>query len=285
MKKRIEVTREKVYTAAQNEEWNKVIDYLRWSKEKVKQDALLKNAFDNTISGFFASSWEEIDNRRLVEALRIIHEFRDRYLSITDSQNEELIKFLVKHFQDRDLKLANYYAQSLPDLSLSQKVIELYKESERKEILHRKSNKIKIDENVTTSDSQHTRSLFKSKQEKDFFYALRNIFQMHTVYPNVAVSSVIEFNSIKDSLTQEERSYFFTSVIDTVVIDHSNNYEPIYFFELDSHYHFEDEQKKKDAIKDKILRKAGCKLYRILKQGDEVTISDFEAAIKDVLDR
>lgn len=250
MRKPIEVTREKVWEAAQNEEWNKVIDYLRWSKSKVAKDPQLKNAFDNTISGLFASDWGKIDLRSLVEALRIIYEFRDRYLTITDSQNEELIKFLVNHFQETDLNLANHYAQSIPDLDCSRKVIELYKESERKEIIHRKSDKIKIDENVRSSDSQHIRSLFKSKQEKDFFHALRNIFQMHTVYPNVAVSSVIEFNSIKDHLTEEEKSYFFTSVIDTVVIDHSNDYKPIYFFELDSHYHFESEQKKKDVMKD-----------------------------------
>jgi len=285
MRKSFEVTREKVWEAAQNGEWNKVINYLRWSKNEVEKDPQLKNAFNNTISGLFASDWGKIDSRSLVEALRIIYEFRNRYLTITDSQYEELIRFLVNHFQESDLKLANHYAKSLPDLDCSRKVIELYKESERKEILHRKSDKIKIDENVRTSDSQHTRSLFKSKQEKDFFHALRNIFQMHTVYPNVAVSSVIEFNSIKDYLTQEEKSYFFTSVIDTVVIDHSNDYQPIYFFELDSHYHFETEQKKKDVMKDKILRKAGCKLYRIFKHEGNVSINDFEIAIKDVLNK
>jgi len=285
MKKRIEVTRDKVYTAAQNEEWNKVIDFLRWSKEDVKKDALLKNAFDNTINGFFASNWEDIDTRRLVEALRIIHEFKDKYLTITESQFKELVKFLVVHFQEIDLKLAYHYAQSLPQLNCSKKVVEEYKESERQEILHRKSDKVKVDENVRTASSKHTRSLFKSKQEKDFFNALRNIFQMYTVYPNVAVSTVIEFDSIKSKLSSQEKSYFFKSVIDTVVIDHSNNYEPIYFFELDSHYHFNDEQKRKDNMKDKILRKAGCKLYRIMKQEDEVGIEDFETAIKDVLDK
>lgn len=283
MRKPIKVTKEKVWEAAQNEEWYKVIDYLRWSKSEVAKDPQLKNAFDNTISGLFASDWGKIESKSLVEALRIIHEFRNRYLTITDSQNKELIKFLVNHFQETDLNLANHYAQSLPDLDCSRKVIELYKESERKEILHRKSDKIKIDKNVNTADSKHTRSLFKSKQEKDFFYALRNIFQMHTVYPNVAVSSVVEFNSMEDSLTKEEKSYFFKSVIDIVVIDHSNDYQPIYFFELDSHYHFEAEQKKKDIMKDKILRKAGCKLYRIFKHEDNVSISDFEIAIKDVL--
>jgi len=285
MRKSFEVTREKVWEAAQNGEWNKVINYLRWSKSEVEKDPQLKNAFNNTISGLFASDWGKIDSSSLVEALRIIYEFRNRYLTITDSQYEELIRFLVNHFQESDLKLANHYAKSLPNLDCSRKVIELYKESERKEILHRKSDKIKIDENVRTSDSQHTRSLFKSKQEKDFFHALRNIFQMHTVYPNVAVSSVIDFNSIKDYLTQEEKSYFFTSVIDTVVIDHSNDYQPIYFFELDSHYHFETEQKKKDVMKNKILRKAGCKLYRIFKHEGNVSISEFEIAIKDVLNK
>ncbi len=285
MRKRIKVTKEKVFEAAQNEEWNKVLDYLRRSQKEVKEDLLLKNAFDNTISGFFASDWGKIDSESLVEALRIIHEYKDRYLKISDSQNEKLINYLVKHFQERDLSLANHYAQSLPNLDCSQEVIELYKESERKEIFHRNSHKIKIDENVRTSDTQHTISLFKSSQEKDFFHALRNIFTMHTVYPNVAVSSVIDFISIKASLTNRERSYFFTSIIDTVVIDHSNNYEPIYFFELDSQYHFEEEQKKKDLMKDKILAKAGCKLYRIIKQEENVSISDFEGAIKDVLNK
>lgn len=282
MIRKIDITRDKIYEAAQNSEWDKLIDYLRWSREEIQRDPLLKNAFDNTISGFFNSDWSIIKKEKLIDGLRIIDNFKDRYLSISDSQHKKTIEFLIDHYKDRDLSLAYHYAMVMPELACSKPIINAYKESERKEISHQKSNKIKIDENLTFADVNHTRSLFKSKQEEEFFLAVRGVFQMYTVYPNVAVSTVINFEAIKSSLNQRERNYFFKAVIDTVVVDHLNNFKPIYFFELDSPFHFTDEQKNKDAMKDKIIREAGCKLYRILKQAENVTVDDFKSMIKEI---
>ncbi len=283
MRKKIEITRNKIYEAAQNNDWERLIDYLRWSKKEIDKDDLLRNAFNNTISGLFASNWEELDKDKLVDGLRIIDNFKNKYLNINDKQHEKAIEFLVMNLQETDIKLANHYAKIKPGLSCSKKIIKAYKDSERREILHAKTDKIRIDESIRISNSLHTISLFKSKQEKDFFYAVRDVFQMYSVYPNMAVSSVIDFESIKSKLNQQEREYFFKAVIDTVVVDHLNDFKPIHFFELDSHYHFEEKQKKKDSMKDKILRIAGCKLYRILKESNQVSIDDFKTAIKYII--
>ena len=88
-------------------------------------------------------------------------------------------------------------------------------------------------------------------------------FATYFVYPNVALSSLVDYERIADRLTTEERRYFFRALVDCVVFDQHDDYRPRFFFELDSPLHDDETRRKKDAHKERILAPAGQKLYRI----------------------
>lgn len=126
--------------------------------------------------------------------------------------------------------------------------------------------------------------LFKSKQELNFFNAIREAFPTYHHYPNVALSCVIDFLLIKSSLTPQERDYFFRAIIDCVVFDSNKNYEPKYFFELDSSYHDSDKAKKNDDMKDHIFKLANVKLIRIRAYNQEKTsVQSFKDLVVEVM--
>ena len=131
----------------------------------------------------------------------------------------------------------------------------------------------------------HSLSLFKSDQEATFFHAVRIVFQTYTPYPNVALSSLIDFEAIRHRLSSEERDYFFKSIVDCVLFDPHDDYRPVYFFELDSGHHDAPDQQAKDACKDRIVAAAGHRLYRIRPQVHPVTTDDFMATLRGVLGR
>jgi len=143
---------------------------------------------------------------------------------------------------------------------------------------------LQVTENRNIAAVNFTKPLFNSRQEDDFFQALRQVFPTYGVYPNVALSCLINFEAIKSSLSSEERSFFFNGIVDCVVFDQHRNYTPVYFFELDSVFHDTPEQKGKDQYKDNILSLAGQKLYRIRKVLDQVGINGFIVMIREVLD-
>ncbi|OJV35912.1 MAG: hypothetical protein BGO29_07400 [Bacteroidales bacterium 36-12] len=135
------------------------------------------------------------------------------------------------------------------------------------------------------SDVDYTISLFKSKQEIEFFYALKRTFEMYQIYPNVSISCLLNWTLLKNELTENERRYFFTGIIDFVVFDQAEGFKPIHFFELDSIYHDNSESEKKDQMKDSILAKAGVKITRIRKQDKNVDEQEFIKLIRELLNK
>ena len=94
---------------------------------------------------------------------------------------------------------------------------------------------------------------------------------------------MIDFSIIKNTLTIEEKEYFFRALIDCVVINTDKKYIPFKFIELDSKYHDTKVQKEKDMLKDNILSKAGQKLIRIRQKTFKEREKGFEKLIRDTL--
>lgn len=161
------------------------------------------------------------------------------------------------YFANGEIEAAYNYAKQFPQEKIPLDVINEYKKSLPKIVGHSQSKNIKVTENKDVSESNYATSLFKSKQEIDFFMAVKEVFPMYIIYPNVAISCIIDFKKIELALSKDEKDYFFTSIADCVVFDYNNNYFPIYFFELDSSLHDSEEQKKKDERKDRIFAAAG----------------------------
>jgi hypothetical protein len=92
---------------------------------------------------------------------------------------------------------------------------------------------------------------------------VREVFATYLVYPNVALSTVIDFEAVRERLASDERQYFFRGVIDCVVFDQHGGYRPLHFFELDSPLHDDAERFSNDGRKDRIVSTAGKQLHRI----------------------
>ena len=113
--------------------------------------------------------------------------------------------------------------------------------------------------------------------------AVRDVFPMFMAYPNVALSTLIDFDKIQSVLSSDERNYFFTAVVDCVVFDQHKEYTPIYFFELDSSTHDNESQRKRDKMKDNILAAAGQRLYRIRKLSNAQGQKEFVKLVSEVV--
>jgi len=171
------------------------------------------------------------------------------------------------------------FKQPVPSANVT---IQPVKETPQGTIQHSQSQNLNVKQNSNVANVDFTRTLFKSKQEGDFFQALRQVFPRYDVYPNVALSCLIDFDGISLELSAEEKRFFFMGIVDCVVFDQFRSYRPLFFFELDSAYHDTPEQQVKDRYKDRILAVAGQKLYRVRSVNRPVGIDGFVTMIREV---
>lgn len=182
------------------------------------------------------------------------------------------------------------YAQMRPEYPKFKAFIDEYKKNKNVEIPHALSDLANVTITNTEETSDYTISLFKSKQEKNFFSAALTYFNNYTVYPNVAISCLIDFDLVKDKLDEEEKQFFYKGIVDCVVFEivHDEdylNFKPKYFFELDSVFHDNPIQMKRDKLKDSIFKNAGLVLTRIrpIDNNTSLTEDEFEQILVDRL--
>jgi len=155
------------------------------------------------------------------------------------------------------------YARKYPNLSTSTELLQEFERTQPKVVEHSQQRTIHVTVNREVEAVNHTISLFKSKQEYEFYRAVREVYSTYLVFPNVAVSALVDFEQIKHFLEPHERNYFFKALVDCVVFDAENAFKPFKMLEIDSEYHDSEKQQAKDKIKDKIMAKAGQRLLRI----------------------
>lgn len=277
------LNQEEIYQLLAKEEWATLLSFVWQNPSLIDSDPITQHAISTCEFVFFHSlEGEEYKEKhmRTLETFYILHNERKHQLS--EEKFRIIVVELVKLWRGKDLTQAYTRAKQLPNDDLCKEVIKEYKDSIPKQVLHSQSQVIQVTENKNISRIDARRSLFKSRQEKEFFDAVRETFVMFTVYPNVALSSIIEFNSIKDALTSPEKDFYFKGIVDCVVFDHQELYQPKFFYELDSIYHDNPEQKQKDNYKDNIFSAAGQKLYRIRRIGESQNKGDFIKLIRDI---
>lgn len=91
---------------------------------------------------------------------------------------------------------------------ICRQTIQKFNERQPKYVKHSQETELIVTENKDVSEIDSSIGLFKSIQEYQFYKAVREVFQMFLVFPNVALSAVIDLNKIHDKLTREEKSYF-----------------------------------------------------------------------------
>ena len=148
---------------------------------------------------------------------------------------------------------------------------------------HALDESIRLDETRPHAGVDHTINLFRSRQEEAFFLAVREVFASYFAYPNVALSCLLDFETLRPNLSSAERRFFFRGAVDCVVFDQQAGYRPRYFFELDSPHHDADGRRENDGMKDRILSAAGTKLLRIRVRNGKAGRDAFVRLLQEVV--
>lgn len=284
-------TTENLFELLQKSEWDQLLSLESKYRQRIINDEMMKQVFDiYFIDAVINYTKDEKDKLYCSVVLRKIYfkflHLRNDTYAISDAKFEELVINYLSILQSLgEDKTAYLIAGKWAHLNYSKELITKYENTHSKELKHSSDDTIKVSINPDIQKENHTIKLFKSKQEYEFFYAIRENYPNYYTYPNVAVSCIIDFDKIKNKLSNTEKDYFFKAIVDSVVYEQSDdNFIPKFYFELDSIYHDEKKQIAKDSIKDKIFSLAGQELIRIrAKTSTNLVRSDFKKMINELI--
>lgn len=276
--------RERLFQLLAKKEWNEIAKILHKNPGIIHTDVIIQQAIKLFENEFFAD----------IQPLNAKEKFsRFEFIGlVVDAKQSSFSKSFVDRFIDEKLMILNElqsadligFASHHQHRPLAKKILsEIYSKSPEI-IADARHQNVTIKTTKTTNSHSKTIKLFKSQQEENFFEAIRKAFPTYHPYPNVSLSCVINFDEIIQDLTQKQRDYFFKAIIDCVVFDASKGYQPMYFFELDSHFHDDERVKANDNMKDSIFAAANVKLIRIrVHKASEATVSKFQELVLDVM--
>lgn len=276
--------REQLYTLLAQKDWDAIGKIIYKNKKAKKQDPFLTQ-----VTTFFEAEFFEF-TRPLPPAERA-RQFEHTNLIIELGQHGFSQAF-VDNFVDERLKLMQEtqhsallnYAQTYQHRPLAQKVIASFLNTKPEAVAASLRENMTIRATDVRPGKAKTIRLFKSKQEEHFYEAVRRVFPTYHPYPNVALSCVLDYHAIKDSLSEQAKSYFFKAIVDSVVFDVGSGYEPKYFIELDSSFHDAAQAQANDKLKDDIFRAANTKLIRIRPLNSKASsIEEFEKLVREVM--
>lgn len=264
--------RENTLLMLQQRNWKSLIDLFKDNRiyQQIEQDLIIQSILESQfISELIRGNGFAADPEHLayLEEFYMLHVSNHHKFALKETDLPPLVERIIVLHRVDSLEKAAYYARKYATLPISIEILTEIEKNQPKIVQHSQSATIRVTENRQIEPTDSTTSLFKSHQEYRFYKAVRSLFDTFLVFPNVAISALVDFESIKDHLDQKERSYFFTALIDCVVIDSENSFKPVRMLEIDSVYHDEEEQLAKDRMKDKIIAKAGHKLLRIRTTG------------------
>lgn len=270
--------REQVFQWLQHKDFDNIVNFLKTGQKTVADDTILQQAvghFFNEVIGLTNQPTSDKTNF-VFSQLFILH--TQKFFAFSNEQFEKIVVHLSKN--SKKSEEAFFYASNFPDNIVCAEIIKTHNENKPKEVEHNQTSKIHVHEIASTNENLTT-SIFNSKQEKLFFFALRNCFPTHFIYPNTALSTIINSAIVDNILSSSEKRFFYNTTIDFIVVDQFNDFKPIFAVELDSEWHRLHNQGDKDEIKNKILKAAGLTLYRIEHMNKYKTIEEFEQVIID----
>lgn len=276
------IDHETIYRLLYEERWSDLLDFVRRNRDAVGDDALLSHAVDVFVDTFLEHlpEAESASSKCVLETLFLLHTGRTYRLAAP--RFEAVVERLVRLHGERP-RVALGYARYCPQNAECAAVLERH--DLREEARHAQAHRIRLEATRVRDEVDHTTSLFRSRQEEEFFMAVREVFASYFVYPNVALSSVLDFESLRSELSPAERQFFFRGIVDCVVFDQQNAYRPRYFFELDSPYHDTDRQAENDARKDRILAAAGQTLLRVRVKERQAGREAFAPLLREIVQR
>ena len=278
------INQEEIFQAIHKQNWDYLISFLHKNKRDIATDSLLTQAVRTFVSEFLQHvdtyPIDRIDIIENLEKLWVIDQ--GKYYKLAPEELKAVTCQIVKRKKDKLVEAYNY-AKLYPDETICIEVIETYEKLVPKNIEHSQSHRITVTESKETANVDFTTNPFKSMQEIEFFYALKRTFETYQIYPNVSISCLLNWGLLKNDLTDDERKYFFTGIIDFVIFDQAEGFKPLHFFELDSPFHDNPDSQRKDKMKDSIFAKAGVKIRRVRKQDRNINEQEFIKLIRELM--
>lgn len=274
-----------LYSYLQNRRWKDFLSVLSRNKKEITSNPTALNATKYFLSELFKNVNENQPELYLEEFDMIILLHAGKYFVLDEDDFRKVIKFKLDGQDVVNSEKAYNFARNYMQYDFAKNYCEVYESRQPEKVSHSNEDKISVVINKNISEEDFTIPLFKSNRERIFFNALKDYFPNYHTYPNVAVSSVIDFNKISTFLTSPQKDYFLKSIIDCVIFDPSEEYKPKYFFEIDSDYHDEESIKQKDEWKDLFFSLSGKKLYRIRPIDNQIDKEMFLTIIKEVFVR
>lgn len=267
-----------------NKEWDSIAKTMYRNSKLIGSDPVISQAIQLFESEFFVEtdSLPPSEKKKVYEFPNLVIELNQHAFS----------KLFVENFIDRKLVLLKEtnsdtllsYAAQHKDRPLAVQILREIQAKTPEVLADARHQNISVKATPTTNKNPKITKLFKSRQEQLFFEAVREVFPTYHPYPNVAISCVIDYSAVKDILREEERKYFFTAIVDSVIFDSTKEYEPKFFVELDSQYHDNERVAKNDRMKDEIFKAANVKLIRIrIYDQNEATVEKFKQLILEVM--
>lgn len=275
---------EQLFQFLANKDWASISAFIYQNSKQIGKNPLISRAIEVFEQEFFKetdtlalSARKEAYSYPSVVIELGKHTFSEDFINKFIDKKIELLKAL-KSDDLIGFASANQHRES------ARVVIQELREIKPEIIANARREKVSIKSNEVNSSKPKTINLFKSLQEQYFFEAVREAFPTYHPYPNVALSSVIDFDVIQTQLSADEKSYFFRALIDVVVFDTRHAYEPKFFIELDSVYHDNERSQKNDDLKNNIFSAANIKLIRIRAHDQsEVSVAKFKDLVMEVM--
>ncbi len=264
---------EALYRHVQDQAWTPALDLLYRHRSVLKTDPLWHHAATVLIQQVHLHLHEVSKN--VLEQLFLLH--TGRLYELPEAVFTDLIAELVRRHADRP-EIARRYARWRPNHPECARLLE----PSVAPIAWEDWDGFAVQRYVPTQPAIPP-SLFRSRQEFVFFQAVREVFPTYLVYPNVALSCLIEYDRVADRLNEEERRYALQALVDCAVFDPDDAYRPRYCFELDSPLHAVAERRMRDMLKTRILQQAGLPFYRIRPPSSSVDRTAFVALLRRLL--
>ncbi len=279
MRLAVAVDHEVFYRLLYDRQWAALLDRLHRHHAAVAADPLLARAAETVVDAFceaLAATGPAAVADEL-EKLFLLH--TGGFYRLPADRFEPVVEALVTLHADRP-QAALGYARFCPDNPHCAAVLQAQAPPAR--VAHAQEAVLDLAVQTPLTGADHTIRLFKSQQEVDFFLAVREVFATYFVYPNAALSCLVDYDQVKEHLTGAERQYFFRALVDCVVFDQHDGYRPRYFFELDSSLHDTEEQQAKDRHKERILSLAGQRLHRLRRRDADAGRAAFVALLREL---
>lgn len=275
--------REELFQLLAQRQWDELAKILHYNSEILKSDPIIQQAIKLFETEFFTDMESLVPQEKFkhIEFTGLVIELKQKCFSTNFV--ERFIDEKLRVFQAINHDGLISYAASNQERPLARKILSDIQKEKPESLADASRQSVSIKSNITNNEKKHTIKLFRSKQEEMFFEAVRKTFPLYHPYPNVALSCVLDFNAIKNKLTTKQKNYFFKAIIDSVVYD-TDEYDPIYFIELDSIYHDSENSKTNDKMKNDIFKAANVKLIRIRAYDiKEITVKKFKKLVKEVM--